>query len=147
MNIQEQNKFEFLLTLENNIICQRFFNVKDYNPRSRRSLDLHYEIKDICETISYDLKSKSSDFLVENQNYFLNQANVEELKSGEEQYFLLQIKQEDDVFIERIFPAYVYPPKIRYSVDIRPMLRTILADITEVMSRGDLETVYLQYEL
>ena len=58
MNIQEQNKFEFLLTLDGNIICQRFFNVRDYNPRARRSMDLHEEVKIICYEISEDLKNQ-----------------------------------------------------------------------------------------
>jgi hypothetical protein len=147
MNIQEQNKFEFLLTLDNNIICQRFFNVHDYNPVSRRSMDLHYYIQDICVEISEDLKIKSSNYLVENQNYILNSTYVEDPKETEEQYFLLQVKQGNDVFIERIFLASVFHPKVRYSVDIRPNLRRILSDLTDIMSREDLETVYLQYEL
>ena len=147
MNIQEQNKFDFLLTLENNIICQRFFNVHDYNPVSRRSMDLHYYIQDICVEISEDLKIKSSNYLVENQNYILNSTYVEDPKETEEQYFLLQVKQGNDVFIERIFLASVFHPKVRYSVDIRPNLRRILSDLTDIMSREDLETVYLQYEL
>jgi hypothetical protein len=147
MNIQEQNKFEFLLTLDNNIICQRFFNVHDYNPVSRRSMDLHYYIQDICVEISEDLKIKSSNYLVENQNYILNSTYVEDPKETEEQYFLLQVKQGNDVFIERIFLASVFHPKVRYSVDIRPKLRRILSDLTDIMSREDLETTYLQYEL
>lgn len=147
MNIQEQNKFEFLLTLDGNIICQRFFNVKDYNPVTRRSMNLHYEVKNICENISEDLKIKSSEYLIDNQGFFLNNDNVEDPKELEEQYFLLQIKQGDDVFIQRIFAAHYYHPKVRYAVDIRPRLRRILADLTEVLSLGDPETTYLQYEL
>jgi hypothetical protein len=104
-------------------------------------------VKEICEEIGQDLKIKSSNYLVENQNYILNSPNVEEQASNEEQYFLLQIKQNDDVFIERIFLASVFHPKVRYSVDIRPKLRRILADLTETMSRDELETTYLQYEL
>ncbi len=147
MNIQEQNKFEFLLTLDGNIICQRFFNVKDYNPVTRRSMNLHYEVKNICENISEDLKIKSSEYLIDNQGFFLNSDNVEDPKELEEQYFLLQIKQGDDVFIQRIFAAHYYHPKVRYAVDIRPRLRRILADLTEVLSLIDPETTYLQYEL
>ena len=147
MNIQEQNKFEFLLTLDGNIICQRFFNVKDYNPVTRRSINLHYEVKNICENISEDLKIKSSEYLIDNQGFFLNSDNVEDPKELEEQYFLLQIKQGDDVFIQRIFAAHYYHPKVRYAVDIRPRLRKILADLTEVLSLRDPETTYLQYEL
>ncbi len=147
MNIQEQNKFEFLLTLDGNIICQRFFNVKDYNPDTRKSMNLHYEVKNICEEISEDLKIKSSEYLIENQGFFMNNDFVEDPKEAEEQYFLLQIKQGDDVFIQRIFAAHYYHPKVRYAVDIRPKLRRILADLTEVLSVSDPETTYLQYEL
>lgn len=147
MNIQEQNKFEFLLTLDGNIICQRFFNVRDYNPKTRKSMDLHYEVKNICDEISEDLKIKSSEYLIENQGFFMNNEIVEDPKELEEQYFLLQIKQGDDVFIERIFAAHYYHPKVRYAVDIRPKLRRILADLTEVLSYRNPETTYLQYEL
>ena len=147
MNIQEQNKFEFLLTLDGNIICQRFFNVRDYNPVTRKSMELHYEVKNICEEISEDLKIKSSEYLIENQGFFMNNDFVEDPKEAEEQYFLLQIKQGDDVFIQRIFAAHYYHPKVRYAVDIRPKLRRILADLTEVLSVSDPETTYLQYEL
>jgi hypothetical protein len=146
-NNQEITKFEFLLTLGGNIICQRFFNVKDHIPKSRRSMDLHYYVKEISDKISEDLKIKSSDYLCENQNYFLNSENVEEATEKTEEYFLLQIKLGDDVFIQRTFPAHYYHPKVRYSVDIRPRLKKILSDLTDILSSSELETTYLQYEL
>jgi hypothetical protein len=146
-NQQDATKFEFLLTLEGNIICQRFFNVKNHNPKSKRSLDLHEEVKNICEEISQDLKIKSSDFLCENQNFLYNSEDVEEVKDDKKEYFLLEIKQDDHVFIQRIFPAYLYHPKVRYTVDIRPKLKDILNNLTEVLSLQDLETSYLGYNL
>lgn len=144
---QEATKFEFLLTLEGNIICQRYFNVKDHNPAARRSLDLHEYVKEICDKISHDLKIKSSDYLCENQNYLLNSDNVEELNDKKNENFLLEIKLGDDVFIQRIFPAYYYHPKVRYTVDIRPMLKKILSDLTDILSSQEVETQYLEYEL
>jgi hypothetical protein len=143
----EMNKFEFLLTLDGNIIVQRYFFVRDHNPKTKRSMDLHYEVKNICEIISEDLKIKSSDFLAENQNFFMNNEIVEEPHERDEQYFLLQIKHLDEVFIERIFPAHYYHPKVRYAVDIRPMLKKILNDLTEILSLDEPEMTYLQYEL
>lgn len=144
---QEATKFEFLLTLESNIICQRYFNVKDHNPATRRSMDLHEYVKEICEDISHDLKIKSSDYLCENQNYLLNSEIVEELNDKKNEHFLLEIKLGDDVFIQRIFPAYYYHPKVRYTVDIRPMLKRILSDLTDILSSQEVETQYLEYEL
>jgi hypothetical protein len=140
-------KFEFLLTLEGNIICQRYFNVKDHVDQSRRSLDLHYYVKNICEEISEDLKIKSSNYLCENQNFILNSENVEEGAEEKKEHFLLEIKLGEDVFISRIFPAYYYHPKVRYTVDIRPKLKSILSELTDILSSTELETSYLQYEL
>ena len=149
MSNQQENvtKFEFLLTLEGHIICQRFFNVRDHNPRAKKSLDVHYYVKNICEEISEDLKIKSSDYLCENQNYFLSSDYVEDSNEKDREHFLLEIKLGDDVFIQRIFAAYYYHPKVRYTVDIRPKLKRILSDLTDILSSYDLETSYLQYEL
>ena len=140
-------KFEFLLTLEGHIVCQRYFNVRDHIDQSRRSLDLHYYVKNICEEIQEDLKIKSSNYLCENQNFILNSENVGDKASEEKEHFLLEIKLGDDVFISRIFPAYLYHPKARYTVDIRPKLKMFLADLTDILSSYELETTYLQYEL
>jgi len=146
-NLDNITKFEFLLTLEGNIVCQRYFNVRGHIDQSRRSLDLHYYVKNICEQIQEDLKIKSSNYLCENQNFILNSENVEEKISDEKEHFLLEIKLGDDVFISRIFPAYVYHPKARYTVDIRPRLKRILSELTDILSSEELETTYLQYEL
>jgi hypothetical protein len=72
---------------------------------------------------------------------------VEDSKINEKEEFLLEIKIGEDVFIQRMFPAYYYHPKVRYSVDIRPRLKTILTDLTDILSSEELETTYLQYEL
>lgn len=146
-NQQEITKFEFLLTLDGNIVCQRFFNVKNHNPKARRSMDLHYYIKEISEEISDDLKTKTSDYLCENQNYFLNLDSVEDDEENKKEEFLIEIKLNEDVFISRIFPAYYYHPKVRYTVDVRPKLKRILSDLTDILSSKNLETKYLNYEL
>jgi hypothetical protein len=148
MNNQlDLTKFEFLLTLEDNIICQRFFNVKNHEVKARRSMDLHEYVKKICEEISEDLKIKSSDYLCENQNNYLNYENVEDGQDNKNEHFLLQIKLDDDVFIQRIFPAYYFHPKVRYTVDIRPKLKKILSELTEILSSNDVVTEYLGYKL
>lgn len=146
-NNQEITKFEFLLSLGGNIVVQRYFNVKDHNPKSRRSMDLHDTVKNICEEIADDLKIKTSSYLCENQNFFLNTEVVEEESSTEKEHFLLEIKVNDEVFISRIFPVYYYHPKIRYTVDIRPKLKDFLSELTYVLSSTELETKYLNYQL
>ena len=146
-NEQSITKFEFILTLEKNIVCQRFFNVMEHTPKSRRSLDLYEYVKNICEEISDDLKIKTSDYLCENQNFFQSSDYVEENSDKDKEQFLLQIKLGEDVFIERIFPAHYYHPKVRYTVDIRPKLKRMLGNLTDILSSEELETTYLNYQL
>ncbi len=85
--------------------------------------------------------------MCENQNFILNSENVEEKNSDQSEHFLLEIKLDEDVFISRIFPAYYYHPKARYTVDIRPKLKRFLSELTDILSSEELETTYLQYEL
>jgi len=140
-------KFEFLLSLEGHIVCQRFFNVKDHVDQARRSMDLHYYVKNICEDFMEDLKIKSSNYLCENQNYILHSEVVDESAISEKEHFLMEIKLGEDVFIQRLYPAYLYHPKARYTVDIRPRLKRILSDLTDILSSEELETSYLGHEL
>jgi len=151
MNNQDLTKFEFLLTLEKNIIIQRFFSVPNYNPNVKNSLDLYYGLKDICEDIQRDLKKKTLTIMSDEYNYYDSLDELDEKKEiieeVKEEYFLLQIKLENEIFIQRIFPAHVFHPKTRYSVDIRPMVRTILGNLTNILSNKKLETKYLQYDL
>ena len=41
MREQDSTKMEFLLTLNENIVVQRFFNVRGYNPKAKSSTDLY----------------------------------------------------------------------------------------------------------
>lgn len=141
-NLHDQHKFEFTLTIGTNIICQRFFSVRDYNPKARKSMNLYKTVKYICEDISHDLKNKCSQYHIDNQY-----DSSLDLTSPQEEYFLLTLKYENEVFIERVFPAHFYHPKVRYSVDIRPKLKNILYDITECLSEKNLETKFLNYNL
>ena len=147
MTNQDAIKFEFLLTLGKNIVCQRFFNVRDHNPKARRSMDLHEYVKDICEEISHDLKIKTMDYLTENQDNVYGLKSVAFSETDEKEYFLLVLKLGEDVFIQRMFDSNIYHPKVRYTVDIRPNLKKYLSELTGILSSVELETTYLNYQL
>ena len=51
MKEQDAIKLEFLLTLNDIIIVQRFFNVKGFNPRTKNSWELHELISGIKEEL------------------------------------------------------------------------------------------------
>ena len=147
MKNQDLTKFEFILTLQNNIVCQRFFNVREHNLVAKRSMDLYYYVKNICDEISEDLKVKTLDYLHENRDYFYALDELANNETEEKENFLLKIKLGDEVFIQRMFPANIYHPKVRYTVDIRPNLKRYLSDLTIILSYQELETTYLNYEL
>jgi hypothetical protein len=52
---------------------------------------------------------------------------------------------EEEVFIQRVFPAFVYHPKVR--VDIRHMLKDFLFELSDTLSSTNLEESYLDKEL
>ena len=147
MQNQDITKFEFILTLEKNIVIQRFFNVSHYNPAAKNSLDLYEIITEICEEISGDLKKKTLDYMGDNMEFISDSQRAVERANLKEEHFLLRIKLGEKVFISRQFPAHIYHPKARYAVDIRPKVRKILGDLTNVLSSRELNKTYLQYEL
>ena len=59
MKEQDLTKMEFLIKLNNNVVIQRYFNVKDYNPQARRSMELYENIRDIAESLQRKLKIKT----------------------------------------------------------------------------------------
>jgi hypothetical protein len=140
-------KLEFVMTLEENIVCQRYFSVRGYNPTARRSVELFDYMKDICDEFSLDLKDKTSDYLYEHQNYYIDPEEVSDGNERVKEHFLLTLKVGDVIFIQREFPAYHYPPKVRYAVDIRPKLKRILSNLSDILSSRSLETEYLGYQL
>jgi hypothetical protein len=147
MSNNETTKLEFVLTLSGNIICQRFFNVRNYNPDVKKSIELYENVKNICEEIDLNLKEKTLEYLHENQHYFPVFDPETDNGPDELEYFQLEIKHNDDVFISRVFTANGYHPKVRYSVDIRPILRRVLGDLSETCSSEDLTLTYLNYNL
>ncbi len=68
MKEQELKKMELLITLNDNIVVQRFFNVRDYQEKAGRSLNLYNEVNNIKQIIQDDLKKKTLVYMTD--NYF-----------------------------------------------------------------------------
>jgi hypothetical protein len=78
MKDKKITKFEFLLTLEDHIICQRFFNVRGFRPSNIKSLDLYDVVNNIKSEINDSLKEKASDYLMSLYNTYSNSINLPE---------------------------------------------------------------------
>ena len=72
-----KERFEFKLTVGQNIICQRYFKIRDFNWTSLYSEDLMDSIRRCVEMIDKDLKSKTLDYLEYFAPHYFN--SVEEM--------------------------------------------------------------------
>ena len=144
----ETTKLEFLMTLNNNFVVQRYFNVRGYNPKARGSVELYDVIKNFSEVIQEDLKFKSSDYLVENiGQIILNPELLETSNTEGDEDFNIYLKIGDETICHRIIDAKLYPPKTRYTVDVRPHLKKFLRNLTDTFSSENLTYEYLEYSL
>jgi len=143
-------KFEFTLLINGNIICQRYFGVKNYNQDSIKSYELRDCIDRCVELITGSrtfshpetLRAKTEDYVWENYNPYLDEYPLPEQKDDEkEDIFKFQIKIDNKVVIETDFSGNIYPPKVRYSVDIRRIIPQIVTEIQETLALSKLELV------
>ena len=139
--VENTQKCEFVLKLGNNIVCQRFFSVRNFNDRATQSIDIHYVIRDIVDGIVERLKLKTL-YLLES-NYKENTLD----EAQEDEYFTITLKKGNKVFYDTIIPASIYPPKVRFTVDIRPQISSILRELTSVLSQRKVTTNYQDYNL
>lgn len=58
-NTQWRERHQFVLSANENIVCQRYFKVNGFNPNSLHSEELYYTIREIVNLIKEDLTSKS----------------------------------------------------------------------------------------
>jgi len=138
---ENTQKCEFLLELGNNIICQRYFTVRNFNQKAIYSIDLHDTVKYIVDEIKRSLVLKTILFL--DSSYRENSNDV----ANKGETFTITIKVGNRKILTTIFPSSVYPPKIRYTVDIRPQISYILRELTETLSSKKLTTHYQDYSL
>ena len=145
---QDLTKMEFVIKLNDNIVVQRFFNVKGYNDTARNSMELYEYMKTVSSYIEGYLKDKSLDYMNENSELIMNDSSVMNTsKTDGPEWFNLYIKMGEQTICHRGFDAKVYPPKARYTVDIRPEIKNILKSLTDIFSGENFSTQYMNYQL
>ncbi len=78
MKEQDQVKMEFLLTLNDNIVVQRFFNVRGYNPKARLATDLYEYIYELKEKLHQYLKMKTVVYMLDNKDAIAHDPKIME---------------------------------------------------------------------
>jgi len=148
MKEQDSTKMEFLLTLNDNIVVQRFFNVRGFNPEAKNSVELYYFMRQLKEELQYHLKMKTIIYMIDNKDAIVNDPAILDTSftEGSEQ-FNLYVRIGEQTICHRIFDGKLYPPKVRYTVDVRPYLKDILSNLTDIFSKYDLNHEYCGIEL
>lgn len=148
MKEQELKKMELLITLNDNIVVQRFFNVRDYQEKAGRSLNLYNEVNNIKQIIQDDLKKKTLVYMTDNYFQITTDENIMETSNTEgPENFNIYIKDGNRTICHSQFDAKLYPPKVRYTVDVRPFLKELLRELTDIFSSNELTHEYLEFDL
>jgi hypothetical protein len=138
-------KFEFILYINGNIICQRYFSVKNYNHKVLKAYDMIECVDDCVRIVRRDMKSKSEDYLWNHFNPYRAQTQ-EDIPQGniyeKEDTFDFEIKVDGRSVAKRTFTGNVYPQRVRYSVDIRKIIPSIIDTIQDTLSRENFDVEY-----
>jgi len=149
--MKEQNdvtKMEFLLTLNDNFVVQRYYNVRGYNPKARKSVDVIQKVNEIAEKLVNDLKKKTLIYMIDNQSQIeVDPTILDTSNTDDDEHFNIFIKLGDETICHKIIDAKIFPPKIRYTVDVRPHLKSVLRSLTDIFSSEDLTYKYMDYQL
>jgi len=142
----EEQRFEFVLYINNHIICQRYFDIRNYNEDSLNS----YEMKELLDNITgmnngdfgslgiipKQLKNKSVDYLWENYNPFYLKIEEGSKNIFEKiDNFQFEIKIDKIVVAKSYFSGNFFQPKVRYAVDIKEIIPSIMAEIRGYLSK------------
>lgn len=148
MKEQDIVKMEFLITLNNNIVIQRYFNVRGYNSTARVSVDLYEYVRSLVEAFEQTQKMRTVVYMLDNQFNIIEDSTILDTDNTDgPETFNFYIKIGDQTICHRMLDAKNFPPKIRYTVDIRQEAKSILRDLTDIFSGRDFCTQYLNYTL
>jgi hypothetical protein len=148
MKEQDSTKMEFLLTLNDNIVVQRFFNVRGYNPQAKNSIEFYEFIKSLKEELEYYLKMKTVVYMLDNKEAIIHDPKIMETSFTEgPEMFNIYVKVGDTTLCHRIFDGKKFPPKVRYTVDVRPFLKEVLRELTDIFSKTKLNYKYCELDL
>lgn len=148
MKEQDSTKVEFLLTLNDNIVVQRFFNVRGFNQNTKNSIEFYDLVKSVSDQLQFHLKMKTVIYMLDNQDSITNDPSVMDTSNTDgPEDFNIYIKVGETTICHRIFDGKLFPPKVRYTVDVRPFLKEILRDFTDIFSTQKLSYQYLEFDL
>ena len=142
----EEQRFEFILYINNHIICQRYFHIRDFNDESLNSWEIKQLMDSICGInngeygtlgiIPNFLKKKSIDYSWSIYNPYSVQSE-QNIRNPNEKIddFQFEIRVDKKTVAKSMFPGNLFPPKVRYAVDIKEIIPAIMGEIRDILSQ------------
>lgn len=146
----EKTPYEFYLYINNNIVCQRYFQLKGYNDKVLKSMELKELIETVASIVQKDLENKTRDYLYQHYNPYDTQKSedIQRIDIYEnEDVFDVEIRVNEKIIAKKRFTGNVYPPKVRYSVNIKELIPEIISTIQDTLSQKKYVTEYAGIEL
>lgn len=154
----EEQRFEFVLYINKHIICQRYFNIRDYNEKSITSLEIKELMDRICTTTSQEngtmgiipshLKKRSMEYLWKNYNPYYPQKEVQHKNIFEkEDIFDFEIRVDKSAVAKSTFSGNFFPHEVRYQVDIKELIPNLISEIKDYLSQKNYTTTYADVAL
>lgn len=127
MKTKNDYQFDFSLFINDKIICQRFFNDHKFK---NDEVDFNQAIKII--TVSTNLikdllKFQSIELLWKNFDSYNHKTLFH--KETKNDLFKITISYSSKLLVSSCIEGNIYQPKIKYGVDIRPIIPIIIANI------------------
>ena len=86
--------------------------------------------------------------MIDNKESIVNDPAIMDTSftEGSEQ-FNLYVRIGEQTICHRYFDGKLFPPKVRYTVDVRPFLKDVLRELTDIFSAPKLSFEYLGFDL
>jgi hypothetical protein len=141
-------KFEFILRINGNIICQRYFSIKTFNTGFQWGIVECLE--DCVEMVQKQLKNKSVEYLWAQHNPYEKQTEDQINRTpiyDKEDIFDFEIRIDEKTTAIKRFTGNVYPQRVRYSVDIRDLIPKLITRIQESLGKEKISVEYAPTKL
>jgi hypothetical protein len=153
----QEERFEFSFFVNDNIICQRFFKIRDfdeslapmdeaaaraYKPNGKKEMVNLLKLTDLSDTVTGTygiiptyLKNKSVDYLWDNYKPYFNQTeDTYKTPPKKGDIFQFEIKIDKCVVLRTEFSNEYFTLNPKINVDIREVIQEIITEIRHSMS-------------
>jgi len=150
--------FEFIFKINDNIICQRYFNIKNYNQKCRESLEMK-EMMDHLMKMSGELKlgmlpeffkKKCIASTWESYNPHQYQARGKVYTKNiydKEDIFKFDVLAHKEVVASGTFNGSPFQSGVRFNIRINDLINPIIDHITNYMSLDEYQHEYADVKL